>query len=405
MERKQTLKKLFKLSLQLLNLGLLVSLAALITYGYYIIQPTLERKAIATQQKVAINIKSISEMSKTLIPEQAIITEHKSEPDQTPNEEIDKNTQNEGQLPGTINGDNLSEAPKPLSNEEEHSNIPGATVAQNMPANTDAENNHIDHESKSTAQHQNENEHQAPATQDASKNAAEKVNMDNPYKSQKTKIAILITNLGLGKAVTEAAVGLPKPIALGVSPYTNSLKNILYKAKENGHEIFVEIPFESEKYPLDDVGPLGILTSSDDGENLSRLESILSSFPNVNGIYSLPQEKFTDNLQRFDPILDFFSHHRLLLLYGKGYGNNHLLEMINRKAVQLAVCDSYIDLNTEYQIIQQNLEKLEELSKTKGKALGYISSYPITINALAEWLKTLEKKNIELVPISEILSK
>jgi polysaccharide deacetylase 2 family uncharacterized protein YibQ len=396
---KQTLKKIIKLTLQLINIGLFAALIWLIAYGYFTVQPAIEQKAIKDMQKVVINIHQPQQELPLYesLPSEGEVEKHPSTLEEA-QQEGDKQAINPGsQANEDKEKENLKEnlignEPKIAADtkpeeQDEHHNVVGEQLPE---ASNKVESDHTDHE---------QNTQKPEDTKDQNKT----VDSPDPYKVRKTKIAILLTNLGLGRNVTEAAIQLPKEIALGISPYTNSLKEALYKAKENGHELFLEIPFETEKYPLDDMGPLGILSLSDDGENLSRLQQILTAFPGINGVYSLPNEKFTDNVQRIDPILDIISRNRLLLLYGKGYSNTLLSQLVTQKRISILACDHYIDLNTELSLIQKNLEKLEEVSKSKGKALGYINSYPITISALADWLKTLDNKNIELVPVSEIL--
>jgi polysaccharide deacetylase 2 family uncharacterized protein YibQ len=380
MAEKQTLKTLIKRSLQLINISLIIGLTWLLVEGYRTFQPALEEKAVKDMQKVVVNLRSKQETS-------------------MPAGDIDSMDTNNLEAAGHKSLPETFEAQEQVQEKETEKNADGfsAHSSPDIVPSANPEEKQITVPNQIPEQNSEASEKHNEAIQPLQRS-------DNPYQIQKTKIAILLTNLGLGRGVTEAATQLPKPIALGFSPYTNSLKDLIYQAKENGHEIFLEVPFETEKYPLDDVGPFGILNLSDDGENLSRLQHILSLFPTINGVYSVPNEKFTDNIARMDPILDIFSRNLLLLLYGKGDFSTLLSQSISQKGIPALSCDKYIDLSTEYGLIQQKLEKLEEISKSKGKALGFVSSYPITIAALAEWLKTLENKNIELVPVSEILS-
>ncbi|MDF2965409.1 MAG: hypothetical protein K0Q51_797 [Rickettsiaceae bacterium] len=380
MAEKQTLKTIIKRSLQLINISLIIGLTWLLVEGYRTFQPALEEKAVKDMQKVVVNLRSKQETS-------------------MPAGDIDSMDTNNLEAAGHKSLPETFEAQEQVQEKETEKNADGfsAHSSPDIVPSANPEEKQITVPNQIPEQNSEASEKHNEAIQPLQRS-------DNPYQIQKTKIAILLTNLGLGRGVTEAATQLPKPIALGFSPYTNSLKDLIYQAKENGHEIFLEVPFETEKYPLDDVGPFGILNLSDDGENLSRLQHILSLFPTINGVYSVPNEKFTDNIARMDPILDIFSRNLLLLLYGKGDFSTLLSQSISQKGIPALSCDKYIDLSTEYGLIQQKLEKLEEISKSKGKALGFVSSYPITIAALAEWLKTLENKNIELVPVSEILS-
>ncbi len=425
MQEKQTIKRFIKATLQLLSIGLLVALLSLVTYGYLIARPALDKKALEDGKKITLNLtKSFEQALMDAKDNQPIVKDEHQEVSENNAPNADNIVAPHSVPEATAPNPQVKPEDKPLeaaipaeshnanptgSNDQELNKVtpatteptPSPTVA--IPSSTTpAPTAIVSDENKTIAV--NQGAEQDAALSSKALNDPVPSQQPNNYNVRKAKIAILLTNLGLGKNVTEFAMQLPKEIAFGFSPYTNSLKILMSKAKDTGHEIFIELPLETDKYPLDDVGPLGILTSLDKGENSSRLQSILLAFPNINGVYSLPNERFTDNLVSVEPILDILARHRLLLLYGKSTPNISLTQLVSQKKIPIVSCDIYIDLSTEYDQIKQKLEKLEEISRSKGIALGYINSYPITMNALLDWIKNLNYNEVELVLVSEALS-
>ena len=59
------------------------------------------------------------------------------------------------------------------------------------------------------------------------------------------KIAIIVGGLGLGEAVTQAAVDrLPPGVTLAFTPYGSSLQGLVSTARAKGHEVLLEVPME-----------------------------------------------------------------------------------------------------------------------------------------------------------------
>ena len=50
-------------------------------------------------------------------------------------------------------------------------------------------------------------------------------------------------------------------------------------------------------------------------------------------------------------------------------------------------------------------EKLEQLAKKKGQAIGVGFPYPVTLERISHWAVKLNAKGIDLVPVSALLPK
>jgi polysaccharide deacetylase 2 family uncharacterized protein YibQ len=93
-------------------------------------------------------------------------------------------------------------------------------------------------------------------------------------------VAILVTGLGLDRALTERAIAeLPADVALGFAPYARDLSELLTRAMADGHEVVLEIPMEAAGTPDAALGPAGLLTTRSLDANAERLDWILSRAP------------------------------------------------------------------------------------------------------------------------------
>ena len=55
------------------------------------------------------------------------------------------------------------------------------------------------------------------------------------------------------------------------------------------------------------------------------------------------------------------------------------------------------------QAIDRELARLEALAKSKGVAVASASALPMSVDRIASWAGTLERKGIRLVPVSSVL--
>jgi polysaccharide deacetylase 2 family uncharacterized protein YibQ len=215
----------------------------------------------------------------------------------------------------------------------------------------------------------------------------------------KPRIAILVTNLGLNPLSTELALSLPKEVSLGFLPYTTSLKSMLHKAHENGHEIFMYLPFETKKYPDDSPGQMPLLLSLGDVDNIQRMHNILHAFDGYIGVYGAPNEIFTHNSDKVAAILAEVASKKLKLFVSSN--SSFTGEMANLVISSTVI----IDAEPNIPAIKKQLDTLVELAKSGKIAIGYAGSYPVTIYTLKAWLPTLKEMGIEVMPVTSITSK
>lgn len=218
---------------------------------------------------------------------------------------------------------------------------------------------------------------------------------------QKSKLTILVTNLGTSKELTESAINLNKNFTLGFSAFTTSLKRYFIQALDRRFEVFIYLPFEPKDYPISDPGPYAMLTRYETLKNLNIMKSILSEFNGSKGVYGNTREIFTSNKEAFLPLLKSIDDRNMSIIIGNTSQKGHNSFMQEYK--NFINADIIIDMIADENVIKNNLKKLELLALERGDAVGYVNTYPITLKILAEWQKTLEEKGIELTPATKLI--
>ena len=100
-------------------------------------------------------------------------------------------------------------------------------------------------------------------------------------------VAVVVTGLGLSKEATEAAISkMPPEVSLSFSPYAGNLDNWIRRARNNGHEVLLDLPLEPPNFPVHDAGPLAVMTSNSPVEAIEHLDG---SWPRRPAMSASPQ--------------------------------------------------------------------------------------------------------------------
>jgi polysaccharide deacetylase 2 family uncharacterized protein YibQ len=218
--------------------------------------------------------------------------------------------------------------------------------------------------------------------------------------SGQPKISIVVTDLGLNIHSTELALTLPTQCALGFLPYTHNLKPLLKKAQDNGHEIYLYLPLQIIN-PLDNPGKYALMNNLAPGENEVRLNAILNSQAHYEGVYSSYKEVFTDDAYVSEMIFDEVDNKNLIFILGRGLERGEMGHISSHNNV--IPTNIIIDEEPDKDSIRNQLEELIKVAKNDGIALGYAQAFTLTIEMIRDWIPMLNKKGVQLVPVSELL--
>ena len=219
------------------------------------------------------------------------------------------------------------------------------------------------------------------------------------------KIAILITGLGLSSIATHEVIhNLPGPVTLAFSPYGHSLQAWVRKAREMGHEVMMQVPFEPYDYPDNDPGPHTLLTSLAPAENIKRLHWLMSRFSGYIGLTNAMGAKFMTSGQALQPIIKEMKSRGLIYFENRTAARSAAGQISQSVGMAYGQAQVQIDPIAEPQEIQNGLNRLEELALEQGVSLGVASNLPITVRSIRDWSRTLKDKGIVLIPISAALN-
>jgi polysaccharide deacetylase 2 family uncharacterized protein YibQ len=211
------------------------------------------------------------------------------------------------------------------------------------------------------------------------------------------KVALVIGGLGLNSRATETAIEtLPAEITLSFSPYAEGLQGWIDMARAHGHEVLIEAPMEPVDFPDNDPGPLTLMSGGQGPETVKRLEWILSRATGYFGITNYLGSKFLASDSTYQTLA--------ATVRGRGlaFVDDGTAARRGGTGVIRGSAERVIDDQLNQGAIDQQLLALEAGALQRGQALGSGFAYPVTLEKVAQWSRSLEQRGFQLAPASAL---
>lgn len=216
-------------------------------------------------------------------------------------------------------------------------------------------------------------------------------------------IAVVMSGLGLSEATTRDAIDtLPGAVTLAFAPYGNNLVSLADLAREDGHELMLEIPLEPFDYPQNDPGPHTLLVEQPPRENLEKLYWLLTRMTGYTGVLNHMGARFTASAADFSPIMEELGLRGLAYLDDGSSNRSVAPQLARQNAVPYARIDAVMDANPSQAAILSALDTLKTIADERGRAVGIVSALPVSIRTLADWASALDPDRYILVPVSAL---
>ncbi len=215
------------------------------------------------------------------------------------------------------------------------------------------------------------------------------------------RIAILVGGLGISQSSTSEAIArLPGPVSLAFAPYGAELEKTVQRARSEGHEVFLQVPMEPFDYPDNDPGPHTLLTGPKGSDNLDRLQWVLGRFPGYVGIVNFLGGRLTADDGALTPLLRELAGRGLMVVDDGSSPRSLLASAATRAQIPALKADLALDAVPRAEAIDKELVRLEILARDQGAAVATASALPVTVERITRWARTLESKNLVIVPVS-----
>jgi len=213
------------------------------------------------------------------------------------------------------------------------------------------------------------------------------------------RIAVFVGGLGLNIGTTDEAIArLPPAVSLGFAPYGAELEGAAARARDAGHETWLQAPMEG--IGGDVPGPHTLMASASPAENQDALHWLMGRFPGYVGVANYLGAKFAAEAQALSPVLAEISKRGLLYLDDGTAPVAKTAEIASGVGLKAVRADG-VALG-DGAAVDNMLAAVETLARRQGFAIVSASALPATLDHLIPWAQALGDKGFTLVPVSTL---
>ncbi|AZN96766.1 divergent polysaccharide deacetylase family protein [Mesorhizobium sp. M9A.F.Ca.ET.002.03.1.2] len=217
------------------------------------------------------------------------------------------------------------------------------------------------------------------------------------------RVAIVIGGLAVSQTGTQAAIAkLPAEVTLGFAPQGNSIGRWMQAARQEGHEIVMQVPLEPFDYPNVNPGRNTLTVAATPDENLKNLRWALSRTTNYTGIMNYMGARFSADAAVMGPLMAELGRRGLAYVDDGSSARSLASDLALKDGVPFVAGDTSIDAVRDRGAILKKLDELEATARTKGFAVGIGSAFDLTVDTVSSWVIEAKKRGVEIVPISAV---
>jgi len=218
------------------------------------------------------------------------------------------------------------------------------------------------------------------------------------------KVAIIITGMGLSKAGTLASIRkLPPEVTLSFSPYADELGQWMVRSRRAGHEVMLGLPLESNRFPIEDHGPLAMMADLPTEDNIILLEDILVLLQGSIGVEVIMGSRFTSNTAAVRDLLNMLNSSGLMIAESKENPGSKIPALADELQSPCVVSDIRLDTVMASSAINARLKDAERIIKKGKPVIIKTSMTPAIMERLQIWFASLRTMGVVIVPVSSLI--
>jgi len=217
-------------------------------------------------------------------------------------------------------------------------------------------------------------------------------------------VAIIIGGLGLNAEITTRAIlDLPEEITLSFAAHSPQLQSWIDQARENGHEVLLEIPMQANGTPPNQVTRTLVITD-DIALNTRNLDWLMSRASGYFAVTNYNGDQFLSRSDVVAPMMDYLTEAGLGLVFDSSFDAVALPALATSAKLPFIESQLVLDEVNSQPLTQSKLEELGEKAISGQNPIGIGFAYRGTIESVSKWAKTAPETGLVLVPVSHLMA-
>ena len=219
------------------------------------------------------------------------------------------------------------------------------------------------------------------------------LNRNQPY------IAVVVKDFGLSRDLSMKMIkDLPSSVSFILSPYSSNPDGWVEKARADGHEVWLNMPVETNDFPLKDPGSKGLLTRVSLQYNQDRLGWLLGRTTGYTGVAIFTDSALDNAGAMFKNIA------RSIFRRGLGFlelnpADSYYNDLAREEGIARAQNSATIDfLKINSPALKQSMFRIDG----NGGDIIVVAPTANNIDVLKSWINTLQNQGIQSAPVSAV---
>ena len=216
------------------------------------------------------------------------------------------------------------------------------------------------------------------------------------------RIAIIIDDIGITKAIAEQIIALDLPLSFSILPHTPHANHLASLAKARGRDILLHLPMEAND-PKWLAGPGTLLLSMTKEQMIATIKQDLDTPYRPIGVNNHMGSKFCVDPVAMRVFLNTIKPSGLFFIDSLTAVNSVGYPLARDLGIQTAKRDIFLDNEQDQTKIIAQIGKLIALAQRNGSAIGIGHPHPATLAAL-QAAQTRLSTEITMVPVHELVN-
>jgi polysaccharide deacetylase 2 family uncharacterized protein YibQ len=220
---------------------------------------------------------------------------------------------------------------------------------------------------------------------------------------QLRRASIIMDDLGQDLNAAHRLLELPFPLTFSILPELRDSRRIAEEAHRQGREVMLHLPMEPEPGAPTFPGPGEIKVGMSGEAVASMIAADLESVPYARGVNNHMGSRATADAALMTSLMRVLEERRLYFVDSRTTAHTTALAVARRMRVPAFYRSVFLDDTASVEYTLRQLRRLRRIIEEQGAALAIGHPHPTTIAALREFLPSLERDDIQLVPASGLV--
>lgn len=220
---------------------------------------------------------------------------------------------------------------------------------------------------------------------------------------ERIKMAIVIDDVGNHLRYIDDFKSINRPLTFAIIPFLSKSKESNEKLKELGYETILHMPMEGSLEKLND-NTKGLIYKNMSNELIKeKFDEALENVGEVSGFNNHMGSVFTTSSEKMEVVLNEAKAKGLFYFDSRTIAKSKGYKLAKEMGIKTNYCMHFLDNNKDVEAIKKEIKKAIEITKQRKKGAFIAHYHPNVAKAIKESIDEIEKENIKIVSIDEVL--